>query len=192
MPGTFYYTLAAITFFGSNVCSWFALLTPKWLLFESPRPYRTTTNYGLFLKCSSLNVDPCRSFPSDDEYDDCAEDGFCEEWSTAKTDMIFACIIGGVAFFYLLYVLLFGGMNHKQIGWKYISGAVFITSLLQISTVSLIAHLYNTSDRFYYGVKFDICFMLASSSAGLNFVLACILLYVGWLSLNNNSEYTSF
>lgn len=105
--------------------------------------------------------------------------------------MIFACIIGGVTFFYLLYVLLIGGVSLKQIGWKYISGAVFITSLLQISTVSFIAHLYNTSDRFYYGVKFDICFMLASSSAGLNFVLACILLYVGWFSLNNSSDYSA-
>ncbi|CAG8765621.1 25111_t:CDS:1, partial [Dentiscutata erythropus] len=77
-------------------------------------------------KCSSLNVDGCRPFPSDD-YDDCTEEGFCEEWSAAKTDMIFACIVGVVTFFYLLYVLLIGGRNLKQTGWKYISGAIFIT-----------------------------------------------------------------
>ncbi|CAG8713403.1 7665_t:CDS:1, partial [Cetraspora pellucida] len=61
--------------------------------------------------------------------------------------------------------------------------------LLQLSTVSLIAHLYNTSDRFYYGVKFDICFMLASSSAAFNFVLACVLFYVGRMSIIND-EYS--
>ncbi|CAG8807665.1 44111_t:CDS:2 [Gigaspora margarita] len=164
-------------------------------MYAAGLPYLHRNGYSLkaqdhteqlqIMKCSSLNVDPCRSFPSDDVYDDCSEDGFCEEWSTAKTDMIFACIIGGVTFFYLLYVLLIGGVSLKQIGWKYIS------ALLQISTVSFIAHLYNTSDRFYYGVKFDICFMLASSSAGLNFVLACILLYVGWFSLNNSSDYSA-
>ncbi|CAG8681460.1 7193_t:CDS:2, partial [Scutellospora calospora] len=70
--------------------------------------------------------------------------------------------------------------------WKYISGFVLITSLLQLSTISLIAHLYNTSDRFYYGVKFDTSFMLASSSVGLNFVLACVLFFVGWMSVNRN------
>ncbi|CAG8508251.1 7523_t:CDS:1, partial [Cetraspora pellucida] len=77
-------------------------------------------------KCSTLDPDGCRSFPSN-EYDDCLEDGFCEEWSAAKTDMIFASIIGGVTFFYLLYVLFISGRSLKQIGWKYISGAVFIT-----------------------------------------------------------------
>ncbi|CAG8523889.1 35894_t:CDS:2, partial [Racocetra persica] len=137
-------------------------------------------------KCSILDPDGCRDFPSN-EYDDCLEDGFCEEWSAANTDMIFASIVGGVTFFYLLYVLFVGGSigrDLKRNGWKYISGAIFITSLLQLSTVSLIAHLYNTSDRFYYGVKFDICFMLATVTAVLNFVLACVLFYVGRITVD--------
>ncbi|CAG8644060.1 5854_t:CDS:1, partial [Scutellospora calospora] len=67
-----------------------------------------------------LNADGCRPFPSND-YDDCAEDGFCEEWSAARTDMMLASVISGVAFFYLLYVLFFGGIGLKQNSWKYIS-----------------------------------------------------------------------
>ncbi|CAG8442296.1 2201_t:CDS:2 [Diversispora eburnea] len=184
MLGIITYAIVTILFFGNNICGLTSMLLPKWLVFESPRPYRTITNYGLFKKCSSLNEEGCRAFPLD-EYGDCDEDFFCQEWNAASVDMILASIVGGVTLFYLIYVL-FGETTQREDAWKYITGSIVLMSLLQISTISMIAHLYNKSDRFYYGVKFDVSFMLASGSAAFNFMLACIIFIVGYKSSNGN------
>ncbi|CAG8535190.1 12511_t:CDS:2 [Acaulospora morrowiae] len=118
------------------------------------KPKTISCGHKLRLKCSSLNAESCRSFPSD-EYGDCDEEGFCEEWNAAKIYMILASIIGGVVLMYLTYVIFFGGQAHREDAWKFITFGIGMLSFLQIATIFLIVHLYHTSDKFYYGVKFD-------------------------------------
>ncbi|CAG8669379.1 14547_t:CDS:2, partial [Funneliformis mosseae] len=116
MPTLYTYITTSLTFTVTYSCSLISLFMPEWLRFESPRPYKTITNYGLFQKCSTLNDVKCRDFPSID-YGDCEEERFCEEWNTARNAMIFAAVIGGLTLIYCIIVLLSGGSHHKH-AWK--------------------------------------------------------------------------
>ncbi|CAI2174236.1 170_t:CDS:2, partial [Funneliformis geosporum] len=171
MPTLCTYIATSLTFTITYSCSLISLFMPEWLRFESPRPYKTITNYGLFQKCSTLNDVKCREFPSLD-YGDCEERGFCEAWIAARDIMIIAAVIGGLTLIYCIIVLLSGGSHHLH-AWK-----VFV-ALLQISSIALISHLYNTSQRFLYGIRFDNSYFLATGSFVVNFLLSIALFLFG-------------
>ncbi|CAB4478015.1 hypothetical protein RhiirA5_414420 [Rhizophagus irregularis] len=178
MPNTITYILVSLSFTATYICGLASLVIPKWLIFESPRPHRAVTNYGLFQKCSTLDTH-CREFPLI-EFGDCEEEGFCEEWKAARINMIIAAVLGGLTLIYCLGVFFSGKFHKEQIAWKIFVGLIGFHAILQYSTIALITHLYYTSDKFYYGVKYDISFLLVNISSVINILLSGILFRVGW------------
>ncbi|CAJ0905544.1 12299_t:CDS:2 [Entrophospora sp. SA101] len=97
----------------------------------------------------------------DEAYGDCDEEGFCEEWMAARTDIVLATILDGVIFLLLL-AFFIGGNSLRKDHWK------LITGLIILDFVALIFHAYKNSEKFIYGYRLDTSFYLASLAAVLN------------------------
>ncbi|RIA84676.1 hypothetical protein C1645_831899 [Glomus cerebriforme] len=175
MPTLAAYSLISLLFTISCAFNLLALLLPNWVLFVSP--YRTYINFGLFKICSSsIFNDRCRRFPSLDE--DCKEEYFCEEWKLAASAMVLASVVGFFVWFDLVGVLI-GGRLKRERSWLRISAMIILHALLQFIAIFLIAHVYTTSERFYYGAKYDNSFIFANVSACFSVLLAVILFLNG-------------
>ncbi|CAG8531633.1 3278_t:CDS:2 [Funneliformis caledonium] len=188
MPTLATYSLITLLFTISYTFTLLSLLLPNWLLFSTPKPFRTYTNIGLFKRCSNtIFNDECRPFPSSD-YNDCEEKFFCEEWGLAVTTMILAAILGGLTWLNFVLILL-GGRLRREKAWKNSSGLLLLHALFQFITIFLIAHIYTTSEKFYFGVKYDYSFIFANISACLSVLLSLTLFTNGLFS---PPEYHSF
>ncbi|KAG9292139.1 hypothetical protein G9A89_005283 [Geosiphon pyriformis] len=177
------YIVSFSIFACSFVVSVISLLIPRWLYFETPRPNKTVTSYGLFKKCSTL-VGGCRNFPLED-YGDCNEEGFCDNWSAAIYDLILAAFISTIALLYLFFFVLMPDSSHRTNAWMWATGMFALSAALQTNAIYTIDYLKNNSGMFAYE-SYDVAFALASSSTILNWVNAAMLGGTGlWLWWKN-------
>jgi len=107
--------------------------------------------------------------------------GFCELWRTsgylAQLSLIFsiASLIG------ILVILVppFAGRKRREQGWKLIAGLIGLCVLTECAAASLIAHLYNTDNRFWGGSRLGTSFILATVAWAVNAILCFALIIVG-------------
>ncbi|KAI9008801.1 hypothetical protein CLU79DRAFT_891723 [Phycomyces nitens] len=156
-----------------------ALVMPKWLTFVTPIPFYIETNYGLFKLCKSF-LRECRPFPSA-KYNDCEQEGFCELWRASAAGMVLATIIGGLAILALLGTLCGGRLNRER-AWSGVAGLFVISAIPQAFSMGVIAYLFNTSDAFYIGTRYNVSFILCIIAWCLNVILAIMLSMIAMLS----------
>lgn len=97
--------------------------------------------YGLHTLCDSV-TGSCRSFP---EEDDCRGDSwsFCSRWRTVGFLMSFAVVIE-LAVLIGYAVVLLGGKQKRDQGWKMISGLLMVAGAVSCASMAIVvrAHLH--------------------------------------------------
>jgi len=136
---------------------------PRWVRWESDLTGDITYSYGLHKKCSTVTAQ-CTSFPTDR---DCDNDGaFCAMWRSVGFLMSFAVIIEFAAFIAFAVVIL-GGVQQRSYGWKIVCVLLACAGLVEAAGMSIIAYLFDHSDRFFPGWKLDVSWVLCTVSWSL-------------------------
>ncbi|KAL1923313.1 uncharacterized protein VTP21DRAFT_8293 [Calcarisporiella thermophila] len=159
MPRVIEYLSTTFVFTISLAFTFYGLLTPDWLIFTPPKPFRMETHYGLFEKCSQLTGE-CRRFPLQSA-GDCEEENFCEKWQLAGYSLVTAAIIASFTWISLIGIMC-GGRRSMEKGWRSAVGLFLLNALFGALSMSLIANLYNSSNTFYFGTRYGMSFILAT------------------------------
>ncbi|KAG9299607.1 hypothetical protein G9A89_020778 [Geosiphon pyriformis] len=179
MPSLSTYAVISLGFTITYFFTTLALLMPNWLVFSPPIPWLSTVNYGLFERCSAF-TNGCHPFP-DQENGDCDEKYFCDKWIAARLGMIFATIVGGLTWLFLLLVLV-SGRQRREKSWVLASMLMMFHAVFQFLAIGLIAHLFTTTTRFLFATKYDFSFIFANISASISVLLSITLLMNGLLA----------
>lgn len=92
-------------------------------------------NYGLHSRCNTI-THTCSQFP--EEADCHGEDRyFCSMWRSIGFLMSFAVVIEGMTLITFV-VMLAGGKQKRESGWKIISGFLVLVGLVQCTAMALI------------------------------------------------------
>ncbi|KAK4050214.1 hypothetical protein OIO90_005196 [Microbotryomycetes sp. JL221] len=113
---------------------------------------------------------------------------FCDSWVTAGYAQQVALVFGLASVLASLIILL-GGRQKRETGWKLISGLLTVEFILLIVSTSLIAHEYRMDDRFYYGSKLGQGYILSTVAWSLDVVIVGVLLVVGFMGLVKEDDY---
>jgi hypothetical protein len=90
--------------------------------------------YGLHKRCSSV-TGGCEPFP---EYSDCHRDpSFCSMWRSVGFFMSFSVIIE-LATVVAFIVIILGGKQTRDYGWKIVCSLLAVTVLAQCASMSII------------------------------------------------------
>ncbi|ORX58048.1 hypothetical protein DM01DRAFT_203391 [Hesseltinella vesiculosa] len=175
------YVVTFFVFLTSYTLNILSLVLPKWITFVTPNPFYTETNYGLFRLCRSFAKE-CRVYPSYDA-GDCGEskDGYCELWRGAAAGVVLSVILGAFVLIVLL-VTMCSGRRKRAGAWATLSGLLILYAIPQAVAMGIIAYLYNTSNTFYIGARYNISFILCIVSWCLGLLLALILPIIASLS----------
>jgi hypothetical protein len=116
-----------------------AIALPNWISFHSPlNPSDDLTlTYGLHRLCSSLDTPSCRHFP--DEAKDCqgTHGYFCGLWRTTGFLMNFAAVLE-LATIVAYVVILAGGKQKRQNGWKLLGVLLVVTGAVQCAAMAIV------------------------------------------------------
>jgi len=101
---------------------------------RQPSGVKIHYTYGLHRRCSSL-TGSCDYFPHPQ---DCQADRyFCSMWRSVGFLMSFAIVLEGMTLITYM-VILSGGKQKRESGWKILSGLHFIVGALQLAGMALI------------------------------------------------------
>ena len=95
--------------------------------------------YGLHRRCSSL-THSCVHFPQNDECHR-EERSFCSMWRSVGVLMSFAVVIEGMTLIAFI-VVLGGGKQKREAGWKVLSGLLLLVGLIQCAGMALMVDIY--------------------------------------------------
>lgn len=157
-----------------------AVLIPDWITWDTqtvctlplishpslthPQPYTKKIHYtyGLHSRCSSLANPQCTPFP---EPTDCAgpDRTFCSLWRTAGFLMSFSVILelaGLVGFA----VVLLGGKQARESGWKVVLPLVLVAAAAQVAGMGIVGWVFERDGRFFEGWKLGRSWVLCTVS----------------------------
>ncbi|KAL8932801.1 MAG: hypothetical protein Q9216_006666, partial [Gyalolechia sp. 2 TL-2023] len=164
------YVGALAAFLAACAMTLASIIVPRWISWDSETPsgQHIHYTYGLHRRCSSL-TGTCEYFP---HKRDCHGDRyFCSMWRSVGFLMSFAVVIEGMTLIAFI-VILAGGKQKREQGWKVITGMLVLTALVQCAGMSIIAFLYDNDDRFFPGWKLDSSWVLCTISWSVEIVLA--------------------
>lgn len=151
-----------------------SIVKPHWLAYEveghgkHAKPVKIS--YGLHQRCDSVSG-TCSEFP---EYADCHGDNwsFCSRWRSVGFLMSFAVIIQLAAL--IGYgVVIVGGKQKRDKGWKMVSGLMIVAGVVQCAAMSIVAFLYDNDERFFPpGWRLDSSWILCTVSWAFSFMIA--------------------
>jgi len=72
-------------------------------------------------------------------------------------------------------VVLFGGKQKREIGWKVLAFMLMIVGILQCASMAIVAYLFDNDDRFFVGWQLDKSWILCTASWSIAVVSAGIL-----------------
>lgn len=181
MPRAGFYAAALVAFVCASVLTLTAITIPRWMSYS----YETSTGrivqtYGLRHRCRSGpgTVDGCEPFPLEA---DCAEDEhFCSLWRTTGYLMDLAVSLE-VLIIAAYVIILIGGRERREKGWKLLSSLLFVNVALQLIAMSLVSYVYENDERFFVGWKLDVSWVLCTFSWGITLIIAGMIAMVGWL-----------
>lgn len=140
------YGVSLWVFLAASALTIAAIALPNWISYTSPTardPIRVS--YGLHQRCTNIPAGPgelqisemhCTPFP---QYDEChGEDRyFCSMWRTTgflmnlTVIMEVACLVGFA-------VVILGGRQNRESGWKILSGMLAIVAAAQMIAMALV------------------------------------------------------
>ncbi|KAL8818552.1 MAG: hypothetical protein Q9223_002834 [Gallowayella weberi] len=164
------YIISLIAFLAACVMTLISIIKPRWISWDSKTPSGQDIHYtyGLHRRCSSL-TGTCEYFP---HAQDCHGDRyFCSMWRSVGFLMSFGVVIEGMTLIAFI-VLLVGGKQKREQGWKVISGLLVLSGLIQCAGMAIIAFLYDNDDRFFPGWRLDISWVLCTVSWSILLALA--------------------
>ncbi|GAB7358797.1 hypothetical protein MBLNU230_g4022t1 [Neophaeotheca triangularis] len=157
------YGISLWVFLGATACTIASIALPSWVSYRSPTstgsPIRVS--YGLHKRCSSI-TDSCTPFP---QYEDCyGEDRyFCSMWRSTGFLMNLA-VVFELACLAVYVVILAGGRNMREGGWKMLGGLLSVVAVTQMIAMALVAYLYDHDNRFFVGWELDKSWILCTVS----------------------------
>lgn len=145
-----------ISWNSETVCnSWLV----QWIIYSSPSILQRSTDplvkqpsgshihytYGLHKRCSSF-THQCNPFPRGE---DCAIDRyFCSMWRSSGFLMSFAVVMEGMTLIAFV-VVIAGGKQKRESGWKILSGLLGLVGLIQCTTMALVVSLSKVRIKHY-------------------------------------------
>ncbi|KAI4186341.1 MAG: hypothetical protein LQ346_005705 [Caloplaca aetnensis] len=164
------YLGALVAFLGACAMTLTSIVIPRWISWNSEtlsgRHIHYT--YGLHRYYSSL-TDDYEYFP---QTRDCHQDRhFCSMWRSVGFLMSFAVVIEGMTLVAFI-VVLAGGKQKREQGWKVICGLLVLVALVQCAGMAIIAFLYDNDDRFFPGWRLDESWILCTISWSVELLLA--------------------
>ncbi|KAL8865201.1 MAG: hypothetical protein Q9174_007016 [Haloplaca sp. 1 TL-2023] len=157
----------------------FSILKPRWISWDSETPsgQHIHYTYGLHRRCNSI-TDTCEFFP---KTSDCHGDRyFCSMWRSVGFLMSFGIVIEGMTLIAFI-VVIAGGKQKRENGWKVISGLLVLAGLIQCAGMAIIAFLYDNEDRFFPGWKLDISWIMCTTSWSVLMALAAGIIATAFL-----------
>ncbi|KAL8993395.1 MAG: hypothetical protein Q9188_007340, partial [Gyalolechia gomerana] len=164
------YAGALVVFLAACAMTLASIIIPRWISWDSETPsgQHIHYTYGLHRRCSSL-THTCEYFP---HKQDCHGDRyFCSMWRSVGFLMSFAVVIEGMTLIAFI-VILGGGKQKREQGWKVISGLLVLSALIQCAGMAIIAFLYDNDDRFFPGWKLDSSWVLCTISWSVEIIMA--------------------
>ncbi|KAF2839997.1 hypothetical protein M501DRAFT_1015083 [Patellaria atrata CBS 101060] len=157
-----------------------SIVEPKWLSFQNTSSTGEPIHYsyGLHRVCSSI-TGTCKHFP--DTYTDCtgSNRSFCSMWRTVGFLMSFAVVIEFASLISYAVVLL-GGKQKRDNGWKMVCGLLVVAGLVQCVSMAVVAFLYDHDDRFFEGWHLDSSWILCTVSWSVLLLSVAGLLAAVW------------
>ncbi|KMQ42491.1 hypothetical protein HL42_6832 [Trichophyton rubrum] len=189
-----------------------SIFLPKWLGYysETPSGQQFYLTYGLTRRCSSESPG-CDEFP---KYEDCQADNsmfgvsinrvgssgsdllanhtisnpiFCSMWRSVGFLISFAVVLEGMTFVAFV-VILAGGKQMRETGWKMLTVFLVLIGLVQAGGMGLVSYLFDNDDRFYPGWKLDDSWILCTVSMCL-MVVNAVAMYTIARVLPNEGGY---
>ncbi|KAK6329771.1 hypothetical protein TWF696_003634 [Orbilia brochopaga] len=181
MPRAGFYAAALVAFVGASVLTLTAITIPRWMSYSyETSAGRIMQTYGLHHRCRSGpgTIDSCEPFPLES---DCADDEhFCSLWRTTGYLMDLAVSLE-VLIIAAYVIILIGGRERREKGWKLLSSLLFVNVALQLIAMSLVSYVYENDERFFVGWKLDVSWVLCTFSWGITLIIAGMIAMVGWL-----------
>ncbi|KAK5133742.1 hypothetical protein LTR08_007392 [Meristemomyces frigidus] len=158
------YGISLWVFLLSFACTLAAIFLPNWITYRAPSSPDTTpirVSYGLHTRCSSI-TGQCTPFP---QYDDCTgkDSSFCSMWRSTGFLMEFSAIME-LACVVAYIVILVGGRQAREEGWKVLSILLGLVAVGQMIAMALVAYLYDHDNRFFVGWELDKSWILCTVS----------------------------
>ncbi|KAL8966436.1 MAG: hypothetical protein Q9183_003375 [Haloplaca sp. 2 TL-2023] len=164
------YVGALVACLVASAMTLFSIVKPRWISWDSETPsgQHIHYTYGLHRRCNSI-TSTCEFFP---KTSDCHGDRyFCSMWRSVGFLMSFGVVIEGMALIAFI-VVISGGKQKRENGWKVISGLLVLAGLIQCAGMAIIAFLYDNEDRFFPGWKLDISWIMCTTSWSVLMALA--------------------
>ncbi|KAF2757672.1 hypothetical protein EJ05DRAFT_538822 [Pseudovirgaria hyperparasitica] len=137
-----------------------SIIEPRWLSYR-PEGNSIRFSYGLHRKCSTIKG-TCEPFP---EFADCQLDQrqFCSIWRSVGFLMSFSVIIE-LATLVAYIVVLAGGKQKRDQGWKVTASLLGFSALVQLIAMALVAYVFDSDARFFDGWELDASWILCTVS----------------------------
>lgn len=153
---------ALIAFLAAFALTLTSIIIPRWISWDSETPSgdKIHYTYGLHRRCSSF-TNTCEYFP---HQEDCHGDRyFCSMWRSVGFLISFAIVLEGMTLITYI-VILVGGKQKRESGWKILAGLHFLCGAVECAGMAIIAYLYENDDRFFPGWKLDIAWIFCTIS----------------------------
>jgi len=104
----------------------------------------------------------CTSFPT---YEDCRDNdkSFCPMWRSVGWLMNVSAVMELVTVIAFVVILL-GGKQKRESGWRILSFLLIVVAVMQCAGMSIVAYIYDNTDRFFIGWSLDKSFYLCTAS----------------------------
>jgi len=137
-----------------------SIILPRWIRWDNGTSTSPRFTYGLQKRCSSV-TGGCEPFP---EYSDCHRDPtFCSMWRSVGFFMSFSVIIQ-LATIVAFIVVILGGRQTREYGWKVVCSLLAVTTLAQCASMAIVAYLFDHDERFFPGWQLDTSWILCTIS----------------------------
>ncbi|KAJ5240117.1 hypothetical protein N7468_004736 [Penicillium chermesinum] len=165
---TIVYVGSLILFLASFALTLSSIIIPKWVSYHSEKPPHHYS-YGLNRRCSSL-TDTCESFP---QREDCHGENryFCSMWRSVGFLMSFTVVLQGISIVAYL-IILAGGKRLRENGWRILSILIVLSAIVQATSMSIVAYLFDNEDRFFVGWQLDESWIFCTVSWCIGLVCA--------------------
>ncbi|EZF70315.1 hypothetical protein H105_07374 [Trichophyton soudanense CBS 452.61] len=112
---------------------------------------------------------------------------FCSMWRSVGFLISFAVVLEGMTFVAFV-VILAGGKQMRETGWKMLTVFLVLIGLVQAGGMGLVSYLFDNDDRFYPGWKLDDSWILCTVSMCL-MVVNAVAMYTIARVLPNEGGY---
>jgi len=153
---------------GATAMTVASIVLPRWIKWDNGTDTTPHFTYGLHQRCSSV-TGGCEPYP---EFSDCERDpSFCSMWRSVGFLMSFTVLIE-LATVVAYIIIIFGGKQMRDYGWKVIISLLAIITLVQCAGMAIVAYLFDHNERFFPGWQLDTSWILCTVSW-------CLALFTG-------------